>query len=249
MSDHDRSSGNGESPAEARPVPSEVSGDEYMRTEFLQRLAHDLRGHAGVIHGALQELEMTLGEHAGQASPFFGMAKRGVRRILRMAERLQQTGQLARGVPALTSSDTDLRALVRQAAEDADAIEGRKKIRVELDMPGAQVVSVADAHWLSSAFCELASNSIRHAQQKVKIVVTSEDPQWVTISFADDGRACGEFGPTRFRAPKDRRGLGLGLAIVHDVVAAHGGKIELAYGNNDGSEGFGAKVTVTLPRR
>jgi len=26
----------------------------FLRTEFLQRLAHDLRGHAGVIHGALQ---------------------------------------------------------------------------------------------------------------------------------------------------------------------------------------------------
>jgi signal transduction histidine kinase len=177
------------------------------------------------------------------------MAKRGVKRILRMAERLQQTGQLARGVPSLTSTDTDLRALVRQAAEDADAIEGRKKIRLELDLPGGQVLSVVDAHWLSSAFCELASNAIRHAQQRASIVVLAEDPQFVTITFTDDGRNGGEFGPTRFRAPKDRRGLGLGLAIVHDVVAAHGGKVEVAYGRSDGSDGFGAKVTVTLPRR
>jgi signal transduction histidine kinase len=251
MSNQERGPSNGEPSAEPRGVPNESgSGDEYMRTEFLQRLAHDLRGHAGVIHGALQELELSLGEQGSQASPFFGMAKRGVKRILRMAERLQQTGQLARGEPSLTSSDTDVRALVRQAAEDADAIEGRKKIRVELDMPGGQVVSVADAHWLSSAFCELASNAIRHAQQRVKIVVLAEDPQYVTVAFCDDGRPTGEFGPSRFRAPKDRRGLGLGLAIAHDVVAAHGGKVEVAYGNSEGgAESFGAKVTVTLPRR
>jgi signal transduction histidine kinase len=259
MTNQDRASG-GESPIEPRALPSD-GGEEYLRTEFLQRLAHDLRGHAGVIHGALQELELTLGEQAATASPFFGMAKRGVKRILRMAERLQQTGQLARGVPALTSADTDLRALVRQAAEDADAIEGRKKIRIELDLPGGQVLSVVDAHWLSSAFCELASNAIRHAQQRVSIVVLAEDPQYVTIAFSDDGRSVGEFGPARFRAPKDRRGLGLGLAIVHDVIAAHGGKIEVAYGRRDGQngqdgkdgengqDGFGAKVTVTLPRR
>jgi hypothetical protein len=53
MANQDRASGNGESPPEPRATPTDSNGDEYLRTEFLQRLAHDLRGHAGVIHGAL----------------------------------------------------------------------------------------------------------------------------------------------------------------------------------------------------
>src|ERR1700761_2779910 len=70
--------------------------NQFLRTEFLQRLAHDLRGHAGVIHGALQELEASLGEQVASGELFLGMAKRGVKRILRTADKLQQTGQIER---------------------------------------------------------------------------------------------------------------------------------------------------------
>lgn len=226
---------------------SEPNGD-YVRTEFLQRIAHDLRGHAGVIHGALQELEASVSDQAGSPSTFFGMAKRGVKRILRMAERLQQTGQLAHGAPSLTSSDCDMRVLVQQAAEDAEAIEARKKITIEIDLPGATVGCVADGHWLSAAFFEVTSNAIRNATARVWISVQTPDPEHITISFTDDGKESDEFGPARFKAPKDRRGLGLGLAIVEDVVAAHGGSFAIAYGRAAAGDRFGARVTLTLPR-
>jgi len=50
-----------------------------------------------VIHGALQELEASLGDRASSGEMFLAMAKRGVKRILRTADRLQQTGQIERG--------------------------------------------------------------------------------------------------------------------------------------------------------
>lgn len=224
----------------------EESPEHFLRTEFLHRLAHDLRGHAGVIHGALQELEAASGEQTSN-STFFGMAKRGVKRILRTADRLQQTGQLERGGVVLTRAECDVRALVQQAAEEAHGVEGRKKISVELDMPGVIVPCNADTHWLTSAFFELASNAIRHAQSRVRISVTALGDV-VSAEFSDDGKPSGAFGPTRFRAPRDRRGLGLGLSLVHDVAAAHGGSLSIAYGRGDGTEPFGAKVKLTVPR-
>ncbi|MEY4579135.1 MAG: hypothetical protein RL701_3838 [Pseudomonadota bacterium] len=240
------------SPRTAEDAPSTTADSndstEFLRTEFLHRLAHDLRGHAGVIHGALQELEASFGEQASGASSFFGMAKRGVKRILRTADRLQQTGQLERGTPALSPTECDVRALVQQASEDAHSIEGRKKISVELDMPAVLVALTADSHWLTSAFFELASNSIRHAQSRVRVTVTT-DAERVTVEFSDDGRPTSAFGPTRFQAPRERRGLGLGLSIVHDVAQAHAGSLQIAYGRSDGSDPFGAKVALVLPRR
>ena len=225
---------------------TEESPEHFLRTEFLHRLAHDLRGHAGVIHGALQELEAGSGEQGNNAT-FFGMAKRGVKRILRTADRLQQTGQLERGGVVLTRSECDVRALVQQAAEEAHGVEGRKKISVELDMPGVIVPANADTHWLMSAFFELASNAIRHAQSRVRISVSALGDD-VCVEFCDDGKPTGSFGPTRFRAPRDRRGLGLGLSLVHDVAAAHGGSLLIAYGRGDGSEPFGVKVKLSIPR-
>ena len=225
---------------------AEETPEHFLRTEFMHRLAHDLRGHAGVIHGALQELEAAFGEQASN-SAFLGMAKRGVKRILRTADRLQQTGQLERGSITLTRAECDVRALVQQAAEEAHGVEGRKKISVELDMPGVKVPLNADTHWLTSAFFELGSNALRHAQSRVRISVTAVGDA-VQVEFCDDGKPVGPFGPTRFRAPRDRRGLGLGLSIVHDVVAAHSGDVQIAYGRADGSDPFGAKVKLSIPR-
>jgi len=238
-------------PGSSSPSPHEEPGGEsFLRTEFMHRLAHDLRGHAGVIHGALQELEAAFGAQAASSSTFFGMAKRGVKRILRTADRLQQTGQLERGAPSLTPTECDVRVLVQQASEDAHNIEGRKKISVELDMPAVLVGAFADTHWLTSAFFELASNAIRHAQTRVRITVIAQ-PDQVSVEFSDDGRAVGPFGPTRFQAPRDRRGLGLGLSLVHDVAQAHGGSLQITYARPEGNGGdpFGAKVTLSVPRR
>ena len=237
-------------PNQASREPTEDSADQsnvFLRTEFLQRLAHDLRGHAGVIHGALQELEASLGEKAASGELFLGMAKRGVKRILRTADRLQQTGQIERGTLGLSKAECDVRALIKEAAEEAHGIEGRKKINVELDMPGNILSCLADAHWLSAAFFELLANAIRHAQARVRVTVTAQG-EHIAVEVMDDGKPVGAFGPSRFQAPKDRRGLGLGLAIVHDVVAAHGGNLNIAYGASDSQRPFGAKVTLQLPR-
>jgi len=234
-------------------APGELSSvsevERFLRTEFLHRLAHDLRGHAGVIHGALQELEATFTQPQAEASAtFFAMAKRGVKRILRTAERLQQTGQLERNEPMLSLAECDVRALVQQAAEEAHGVEGRKKISVELDMPGAIVAARADSYWLTSAFFELTSNAVRHAQSRVRVTLSTRDDQ-ISVEFADDGRSGGgPFGPTRFVTPRDRRGLGLGLSIVHDVAIAHNGSIQLRSGAPEGADPFVTKVTLTIPR-
>jgi signal transduction histidine kinase len=234
-----------ESHNQQRPQPED--SNVFLRTEFMQRLAHDLRGHAGVIHGALQELEASLGDRAGTGELFLAMAKRGVKRILRTADRLQQTGQIERGTLGLSKAECDVRALIREAAEEAHGIEGRKKINVELDLPGNILSCPADAHWLSAAFFELLANAIRHAQARVRVTVSVQGDT-ISVEVLDDGKPVGPFGPSRFQAPKDRRGLGLGLAIVHDVAAAHGGSLNIAYGSGDTQRPFGAKVTLGLPR-
>jgi signal transduction histidine kinase len=221
--------------------------DAYLRTAFLERVAHELRGPAGVIHGALQELEVVLSQQQGEHEIFLAMAKRGLKRILRTADRLQNAGQLERGTPALTRVNSELSALVQQTVNDAQAIEGRKKVSVEVKVPSAPAICSLDCHWMGLALFELASNVIRHSHEHALVTVEADDAgSGYTVSFTDDARTSVEFGPARFQPTRDGRGLGLGLSMARDVIAAHGGVMHTAYGRTNGQD-FGARVSLTIP--
>jgi two-component system sensor histidine kinase BaeS len=68
----------------------------------------------------------------------------------------------------------------------------------------------------------------------------------VTISITDTGEGIpAELLPhvfERFVKASSSTGSGLGLAIVHDLVTAHGGKVEI-----ESTEGSGTAVRMTLP--
>ena len=92
--------------------------DAYLRTLFLERVTHELRSPLGVIDGALQELECALGEDAANHRGLLDMARRGIRRLARTADRLQQTAMCERARLDLEWQRCDLASLVRCLEEE-----------------------------------------------------------------------------------------------------------------------------------
>lgn len=220
--------------------------DTYLRSAFLARIAHELRGPTTVIQGSIQELEQALGDDVERHKVLIAMARRGITRILRAASRLEQTAQFEDRTAHFNREPSDLGALVRFAVASAEALESRRKISVAVEVPEAPVLWNLDARWMGVALSELVSNGIRHARQYVVVrVVVSEHA--ISVIIEDDNDATEPFEPIRFSPPRERRGLGLGLAITRDVIVAHRGRLDIEIGNAEDPRD-GARVTVTLPR-
>ncbi len=109
----------------------------------------------------------------------------------------------------------------------------------------------ADAGELGRVVGNLLSNAVRHAADRVTVAL-GEDTDSVVLVVTDDGpgvapeardRIFERFGRADDARARSRGGAGLGLAIVRDIVARHGGEIRY-----DDTWDEGARFVVRLPR-
>ncbi|HEX5658185.1 MAG TPA: hypothetical protein VFX59_13365 [Polyangiales bacterium] len=216
----------------------------YLRTEFLERVAHELRGPAGVALGALDELEHALGaEVVAENRVLFAMARRGARRVLRTADRLTRTAQLEGGTAHVTRLPADLRALVRQAVQDAELIEGRSSVKLTLRLPDEPCASEVDGAWLSIALMELVAQAIRTARREVEVSLQLRGKQ-VRLLVGDDRVAVMDMPVARFVTLEDRRDSALNWPLVNDVARAHGAALATETLRDGGGAVSGFQVSL-----
>lgn len=217
----------------------------YLRTELLERIAHELRGPAGVTLGALDELEHALdGAQIEQNKVLLAMARRGARRVLRTAERLTRTAQLEAG-SQIVKAPADVAALVAHAIGDAELIEGRSSVRVKTCLPAEPCVAEVDSTWLSLALGELVSQAIRCARRHVEVTIKPEDGA-IVVSVEDDRTAVMDAPSARFVSLADRRDAALGWPLVCDVAKAHGATLDNDVLHSETGAVKGLRLTLRL---
>jgi len=225
----------------------EAQAPAFAQGEFLQRVAHDLRGPVGVIVGALGEMELELGTESEKIRLYLMMARRGAQRVLRTAERLQRSSQLERGDIDWLMAPIDLRMLVRTAVEACEGIEARRSVQLEVVAYDTECKIAADAEWLGAAVAEIISNAIHFATSRVSIRVSADENN-VLLSVSDDGPGFLEPAGRRFEIAPGARGTGLSFPLVRDVLAAHDGHVNVSMAPPGLSPGTGGHVVMVLPR-
>jgi signal transduction histidine kinase len=143
----------------------------------------------------------------------------------------------------------DLAALARQAVAAAQPEAAGREVRLSVHADGEQVVG-GSAAGLRRALTSLLDNGIRHARSEVTVSVAGGRD--VVVEVADDGPGIDPaLMPalfTRFSggAPEQdapRRRYGLGLSLVSEIAARHGGAVSAR-----NSATGGAVLRLTLPR-
>ena len=117
---------------------------------------------------------------------------------------------------------------------------------------GEPLAVVVDPVKLGTALANLLSNAIRYSTRGGTIVITvSSTPDTASIEIQDAGPGIAEGDRDRIFEPFYRgerqpqhavKGTGIGLSIVQEYIAAHGGRITLL------PEGPGARFRIELPR-
>lgn len=213
-----------------------------QQRQFVADAAHELRSPLAAMHAQLEVAT----RHPGQFPPD-ALASDLLDDTVRLTRLVSDLLQLARldANPRLHRQPVDLDDLVLEEARRA-----RTRTSLRIDTSGVCAGRVSgDIHALGRVVQNLLDNATRHAVSTVSLsllatrtsatlVVTDDGPG---IPLAQRDRVFERFTRLDEARDRDAGGSGLGLAIVADVVAVHGGHVEIADNNP------GARFTVTLP--
>jgi signal transduction histidine kinase len=212
------------------------------RDEFLQVASHELRGPLGTLRLGVQLL---LRDHRTGASkspePRLRMIERQADRLVRLADALLDVSSITSGRLSLAREEVDLAALVREVVARYGEEASDAGCALTCDAPGS-VRSTFDASRIDQVLSNLVSNALKYGHgQPVHVALVAADgvgrlsvmDRGIGIDPADQARIFGRF--ERAVSGRHYSGLGLGLWIVHQIVAGHGGRIEVTSAPGEGS--------------
>lgn len=214
---------------------------------FSSDAAHELKTPLAVIKTNLDVLRLDDAPDVEEYEKTLGVVERQTNRMMKLVDGLfAMTSQ--RGYELDENVDFD-----RMFSDIIAELEPRireKNLEVVLQPGGLQ--TMGNVVMLTRAFSNLVENAVKYHVENGRIVIRTEsDGVWDTITVADNGIGISPeklewiFKPF-YRADESRsqtEGAGLGLAIVSEIIAGHGGRISAKSGNGE------TVFTVLLPVR
>lgn len=240
-----------ERPTDPRDGPSVV---ERRKHEFLAILSHELRAPLVSIRYAVAVLRrQTDLAPASERQHLLTLIERQVGRMTDLLNELLDVSRITSGHLRLSRERCDLCAVVKNAIETLEPGIRERSQRLSAELPDAPVWLQADARRLEQVFVNLLANASRYtdAEGELKVSVHARDGQG-TVRFQDSGVGIAAdalphifdlFRQGNEADPHSTDGLGVGLAVVRQLVELHGGSVTAASaGASKGSE-----FTVQLP--
>lgn len=189
------------------------------------QFAHEVGTPLNLISGHIQLLRLkTKDEEASRLDVISGQ----IERIERIVRSMLDRTKISQGQHQLINLNQ-----VLQKTFDATApmfAENNIELNAELDENLPEISG--DADHLQQIFINLINNSLDAIRAAGKLtVVTRKENEKVTIDFIDDGAGMTEEVRARIfdvlYTTKGKRGTGLGLVVVKQIVQEHGGEIEV----------------------
>lgn len=237
--------------AREQAARAEMERASRLKDEFLAVLSHELRtplnavlGYATLLNTGSLPPERTA--HALKA------IQRNAEAQARLVESLLDISRIMAGKLELNIERVQLLPIVEAAIDVVRPEAESKRVTVTL-VPRSDIAVDGDAGRLQQVFWNLLANAVKFTPPggSVDVQLNTRDGE-ALLEVTDTGQGIrAEFLPYVFdrfsqadgRQRRSPSGLGLGLALVREIVQAHGGAVTV----HSAGEGCGSTFTILLP--
>ena len=236
--------------SEAETARQQAELANRAKDEFLAMLGHELRNPLAPIVTTLKLMAM---RDDGQFQRERRLIERQVENLARLVDDLLDVSRIARGDVQLRRERVLVADVLASAGEMAGPLLASRRHRLHLAMPAEPLAIDADAVRMNQVFANLLNNAARYTPEggSIEIRAVRRDASCV-VTVSDNGQGIeadllprifdlfvqGRQGPDRASG-----GLGVGLALVKNLVGLHGGSVSA----QSAGPGRGSTFEVTLP--
>nr|WP_229510911.1 MULTISPECIES: ATP-binding protein [unclassified Massilia] len=236
--------------AERERLLEELTAANRAKDEFLAMLGHELRNPLSPIVTALQLMRMR-GETA--AAREREIIERQVEHLVRLVDDLMDVARATRGQIELKSERADIAQPLAKAVEMASPLLAQRGHRLVVEVE-AGMEWEGDPMRLSQVVSNLLTNAARYTENGGTVTLSArrDGAGWLRIGVLDNGiglapevlpQVFGLFFQGKRSVDRVEGGLGIGLALVKNIVELHGGNVEA----HSAGLGCGSEFVVRLP--
>jgi PAS domain S-box-containing protein len=227
-----------------------AEGANRSKDEFVALISHELRTPLMAILGWAAAMRERRAD-PDLVARATNIIQHNAQTQAQLVEDLLDMSRIISGKMEIEQRPTDVDAAVTAALDTVRPAADRKHIRLDVVHADVPTPVMGDAQRLQQVFWNLLSNAIKFTPEDGRVEVRVEATDRVHVSVCDNGRGIDpRFLPhvfERFQQAQQgsarSHGLGLGLAIVRQLVELHDGSISA---QSEG-EGRGACFVVELP--
>lgn len=214
--------------------------------EFAAMMAHEIRTPLGILSSSAQMLEQESGLSA-EGRELSGLVVGETRRLNRLVASLLDRSR----APEPQREPCDVQTLIERCLTLLGPQAGRQGVQLRRVFTARDAVAEVDAEQIVQVLLNLLNNALqalqtRPAGEGLITVTTRQETTSLLVEVADNGPGIAAADRQRIFEPfvyRREGGLGLGLAVVKQIVAAHGGDISV-----DAAAGGGACFRIRLPQ-
>jgi signal transduction histidine kinase/DNA-binding response OmpR family regulator len=225
----------------------ELTELDAAKTRFLGNVSHELRTPLTLILGSLRAIRQEGRAYRADVDT----AERGALRLERLVDSLLEFARSDANQLHAVREPTDLATVTADVVSMFRAAIERARMRLVVQTPPLSRPAEVDPEMWVRIVANLMSNAVKFTPSGTISVRLREDGEDVVLTVSDTGVGVPPEELTRIfqrfhQAPgtpsRSREGAGIGLSLVADLAAAHGGSVAL-----DSTVGAGSTFSVRLP--
>ena len=231
--------------ARERRARARAEAASRAREDLLATVSHELRAPLAQLVTWSRLLRLGKGDQAA-----LDAIERSTRTLERLAGDLLDVARITAGKLSLSLRPVALAGTVAEALDVPRVAAQAKAIGLEEYLDAGPMEVVGDPMRLQQVVWNLVGNAVKFTPRGGRVVIRLRKIQdRAELTVSDTGRGISAaflphvFEPFRQARAGAQQGLGLGLAIVRQLVELHGGTVRA----ESPGEGRGSRFTVTLP--